>query len=342
MKDDKKKLQIRVDKFGYTEEDIKGIKLIKAKKKKLKESYSSFAEFLFEKEEKFVASTMRWITIKDERDRNQHILIKKKDGTILAGMGGEHNGKKLDQAFKDIADDKKEIEKQEEPRDDRRRTSQLLTKAMDNTKILDNKELKKYVSSFKKDAIKALVFHKEMDISSSKKINLEQHNSLAAYSGSSYSIMNRLLREPEFYDEKLHPDRLSQSSRKIYEKYIEDCYTALKNNRTTEAVVTYRGVKSELMEKLAEAEPGDIITDDGFASTSTSKKIAEKFAGKYSGGYVMTVLIPKGSQAASIKSLSHYPKESEVLINKKARFEIKNIDHEAKEMIVELLPHEDD
>ncbi len=34
MKDDKKKLQIRVDKFGYTEEDIKGIKLIKAKKKK--------------------------------------------------------------------------------------------------------------------------------------------------------------------------------------------------------------------------------------------------------------------------------------------------------------------
>ena len=339
MKDDKKKMQIRVDKFGYTEEDIKGIKLIKSKKKKVKESYSSFAEFLFEKEEKFVASTMRWITIKDERDRNQHILIKKKDGTILAGMGGEHNGEKLKDVFDELGDKRDEIEQREQSKS---RTSQLLTKAMDNTKILDNKELKKYVSSFKKDAIKALVFHKEMDISSSKKINLEQHNSLAAYSGSSYSIMNRLLREPEFYDEKLHPNRLSQSSRKIYEKYIEDCYTALKNNRTTEAVVTYRGVKSELMEKLAEAEPGDIITDDGFASTSTSKKIAEKFAGKYSGGYVMTVLIPKGSQAASIKSLSHYPKESEVLINKKARFEIKNIDHESKEMIVELLPHEDD
>ena len=103
----------RKDKFVYTKDDVKGIKIIKPNKK-VKESYKSFAEFLFEREEKFVASTMRWITIKDERDRNQHILIKKKDGTILAGMGGEHNGKKLDQAFKDIADDKKEIEKQEE------------------------------------------------------------------------------------------------------------------------------------------------------------------------------------------------------------------------------------
>ena len=339
MKEENKS-QIRVNKFGYTEEDIKGLKLIKSKKKKLKENYSSFAEFIFEREEKFVASTMRWITIKDERDRNQHILIKKKDGTILAGMGGEHNGKKLDQAFKDIAVDKKEIEKNEEPRDNRR-TSQLLTKAIDNTKILDNKELKKYVSSFKKEAIKALVFHKEMDISS-KKIDLNQRISLIAYSGSSYNIMNRLLREPEFYDETLHPNRLGSESRKQYENYIKNCHTALKNNRTTEAIVTYRGVKSELMEKLAEAEPGDIITDDGFASTSTSKKIAENFASKYSGGYVMTVLIPKGSQAASIKSLSNYPKENEVLINKKARFEIKNIDRETKEMIVELLPHEDD
>ena len=105
---------------------------------------------------------------------------------------------------------------------------------------------------------------------------------------------------------------------------------------------TYEDLDTDELIKIAEAEPGYIITDDGFASTSTSKKIAEKFAGKYSGGYVMTVLIPKGSQAASIKSLSHYPKESEVLINKKARFEIKNIDHESKEMIVELLPHEDD
>lgn len=341
MKDNKKKsAQIRADKFGYTEDDIKGVKLIKSKKK-VKESYSSFAEFLFEREEKFVASTMRWITIKDERDRNQHILIKKKDGTIIAGMGGEHNGKKLDQAFKDIAVDKKEIEKKEEPREERRRTSQLLTKALSNTKILNDKEVKKYVTAFKKDAIKGSEYHSVMDITH-QDINKDQRISLNVYSGSSYSIMNRLLRDPDFYDEKLHPNRLSEEQRKQYEKYIEDCYTALKKNKSTEAVVTYRGVKSELMEQLKEASPGDIITDDGFVSSSTSKKVAENFASKYSGGYIMNILIPKGSQAASIKGISNFPKENEVLINKKARFEIKGIDHEKKEMIVELLPHEEE
>ena len=34
--------------------------------------------------------------------------------------------------------------------------------------------------------------------------------------------------------------------------------------------------------------------------------------------------------------------ENEILINKKARFEVKSIDKDAQEMIVELLPHKDD
>ena len=107
MKKTKKKNDHK-DKFTYKPGDLK---IIKAKK--IKESYSSFAEFLSEKEEKFVASTMRWITIKDEQDRNQHILIKKKDGTILGGMGGTHNGEKLKDVFKDIEAERKEIEKKE-------------------------------------------------------------------------------------------------------------------------------------------------------------------------------------------------------------------------------------
>ena len=340
MKDNKKKsAQIRTDKFGYTEDDIKGIKIIKSKKK-VKESYSTFAEYIFEREEKFVASTMRWITIKDERDRNQHILIKKKDGTILAGMGGEHNGKKLDQAFKDIAVDKKEIEKKEEPREERRRTSQLITKALSSTKILKKTELKKYVSSFKKNAVAGKQFHEKMSIEWMN-ISFDEKNSLNAYTGSSYSTMNKLLRDPDYY-EKEHPDYLSEQSIKHYKTYIQHCHDALKRNKSTESVITYRGVKSELMQKLEGLESGDVITDEGFVSTSTSKKQAEKFASKFDGGYIMTILIPKGSQAASVKSLSNFDSEDEVLINKKARFEVKSIDPEEKEMIVELLPHEDD
>ena len=329
MKDDKK----QNNKFNYTKDDIKGIKIIK-KKENVKESYLSFAEFLFEKEEKFVASTMRWITIKDERDRNQHILIKKKDGTILGGMGGKHNGEKLGDVFKDIEADREEI-KQEE----KHRTSQLLTKSQ-NSNILGKTELKKYVTNFRKDMASSAEFHEEMSIKDMD-ISIDERIALSTYTGSAYSIMNRMLRNPDYYD-KEYPDSLSEIAKKTYKYQIEHCSNALKRNKSTKSIVTYRGIKKELMEKLSGLDAGDIITDDGFVSTSTSKKVADDFAIKYQGGYIMTILIPKGSQAASVKSLSNYPKENEVLINKKAHFEVKGIDHDKQEIIVELLPHKDD
>mgnify|MGYP003308713782 CR=1 FL=1 len=100
MKKTKKKNDHK-DKFTYKPGDLK---IIKAKK--IKESYSSFAEFLSEKEEMFVASTMRWITIHDASNRRQHVLISKKDGTILAGMGGKHNGEQIKSVFKDFDEEK--------------------------------------------------------------------------------------------------------------------------------------------------------------------------------------------------------------------------------------------
>ena len=80
-------------------------------------------------------------------------------------------------------------------------------------------------------------------------------------------------------------------------------------------------------------------TDDAFVSTTTKQSVANIFSHD---GYIMTILIPKGSNAASVKKLSKNGPENEVLIDKKARFEVKSLNHESKEMIVELLPHEDD
>ena len=325
----------RKDKFVYTKDDIKGIKIIKPNKK-VKESYKSFAEFLFEKEEKFVASTMRWITIKDERDRNQHILIKKKDGTVIAGMGGEHNGEKLKDVFDELGDKRDEIEQREQSKS---RTSQLLTKAMANTKVLDKKELKKYVTDFRKKATLGPSYHISHSIRN--KVNYDEYSSINAYTGSGFKTINKLLRNPDYY-EKEHPEELSDSAREYYEGYIKNIHSALKNNPTKVNTVVYRGIKKTLMEKLEGIEAGDIITDDGFVSTSTSKTQADKFSQKFDGGYTMTILVPKGSQAATVKDMSHFDTENEILINKKARFEVKSIDKDAQEMIVELLPHEDD
>lgn len=47
----------------------------------------------------FDEKTMRWITIKDKNHQQQKILIAKKDGTIIAGLGGKYNGKNLDSIY---------------------------------------------------------------------------------------------------------------------------------------------------------------------------------------------------------------------------------------------------
>ena len=136
----------RSDKFTYSAGDIK---FTETKKKNVKEHYESFTEFLFERENKFVAYTMRWITIKDERDRNQHILIKKKDGTIVAGMGGEHKGEKLDTLFKDLKQEREKIAQRTERNikdfDDEIKAFRKKIKPMSNTAIHEQCSLDKKV-----------------------------------------------------------------------------------------------------------------------------------------------------------------------------------------------------
>jgi hypothetical protein len=76
-------------------------------KDKLQQKISaSLVNFLFEDNKiPFDSDTMRWITIKDKNMQNQHILVKKKDGTIV---GGEHDGEKLEDVFDNVEDEKSE------------------------------------------------------------------------------------------------------------------------------------------------------------------------------------------------------------------------------------------
>lgn len=78
----------------------------------------TFLEYLEEaqKEVKFDSGTMRWITIRDENNQPQKLLIKKKGGEVLGGMGGEHTGEKLSQVFDKVENDKESIAKGEKPK----------------------------------------------------------------------------------------------------------------------------------------------------------------------------------------------------------------------------------
>ena len=87
----------------------------------------TFLEYLEEaqKEVKFDSGSMRWITIRDENNQPQKLLIKKKGGEVLGGMGGEHTGEKLSQVFDKVEKDKESINKGEKPKSKQEKGAEL-------------------------------------------------------------------------------------------------------------------------------------------------------------------------------------------------------------------------
>jgi hypothetical protein len=316
------------NKFGYSDGDIKVIK-IKKPQKPIKESYSSFAEFLFEKnEEKFVASTMRWITIKDENDRNQHILIKKKDGTILAGMGGEHNGEKLKDAFKNIEAEKKENDAERKEND--RKASELVSKWKDADKYadMDWEEYKEKVLApindkiykFEKSAIKEDDIHSMMSIKDELVKDSEEDKAIQKYTTWGFYLMNDRLRYPEKYKKD------NSAEAKETEESIETLSKYIRSHKTPEDIIVYRGIKKGLAEKLKYEymlQTNDILADDGFVSTSSDRSVANSFTSYDENGIILKILVPKGSHAISVRDVSPYgAQENEVILDKGAKFKV--------------------
>lgn len=331
--DNKKKKTDRSDKFTYSVGDIKF--KVKKKNKEVKESYSSFTEFLFEKEAKFIPSTMRWITIKDERNQNQHILIKKKDGTILGGMGGKHNGEKLDDVFDDL--------------EDKRDTLEDKSKNKEQTTTTD---YSKEIEEFREEAINEWGIHDVVGLRE-KNVTSEEYDSINEYTSSSYSRINNFFRDynkwyeemkdnawadrddydsDEEYEEALSEEISEMEAEMMY--YGDNISNALKKHKSEYPMITYRGLAPDLISKIKDIlEPGNEFTDDGFASSSTNIQTAVSFS---KGGYVMEIHIPEGSRAASVKHLSNHAGENEVLIDKGSDFFIKEVNHKDRTIVVEL------
>ena len=296
------------DKFTYKKGDLKIVK----PKKKVKEGLMSFTKFVSKKKEvKYDERTMRWITIHDETGRPHHIMISKEDGTILAGMGGEHNGKKVKDVFKDY----------------------------DETK---------HKGFDKKDALTGEAIHYECSLEDHAKLSWEEKKHIIDYSGQMYADVNECLRNYEMYmlsaeEEDGEEDPLvGYSGMTVSElvEYADVISGALKKHKTPKPIITYRGISDEYVDMIEDdLEIGNKLYDLGFASTSSDVKVAERFCDD---GYLMEVHIPKNSRAASIDSLSNFSgDEKEVLIDKGACFTIKDVDKKVKKIIVEL-SHEED
>jgi hypothetical protein len=276
------------DKFAYKKGDLKYID------KSIKEhSILSFSQFLIEKNVKFDDATMRWITIHDENNKQQHILIKKKDGTIIAGMGGEHNGEKIDSIFNDA-------------------------------------EEKKSVEDFRKNAYFGIKAHEFCKLDT---LNEDEESLFKAYSADMYADMNDCLRECKSQPNDDDFQGTGISVREFVE-WSDIMSKAIRRNKTTEPIILYRGIDKTYFEGVEnEFKVGGKLYDYGFASSSTKKSVGEEYS---SNGYVLEIHAPKGSRASSIKDISFFDYEEEVLIDKNACFTIKEIDTNKKVLVVEL------
>ena len=275
------------DKFSYKKGDLKYIANDVSE-----HSFLSFSQFIIEKDIKFDDATMRWITIHDENNKQQHILIKKKDGTILGGMGGKHNGEKLNSVFQD---------------------------AKQHT-----------IEDFRKSALTGIKAHEVCEL---KDLSNDEKSLFKAYSAEMYADMNDYLREC-----KSQPnDDDFQGTGIITREFVEwsDVMSkAIGRNKTTEPIILYRGVDKSYIDDIEnEFKVGGKLYDYGFASSSTKKSVGEEYSGN---GYVLEIHAPKGSRASSIKNISFFDYEEEILIDKNACFTIKEIDKDNKILIVEL------
>lgn len=109
------------------------------------------------------------------------------------------------------------------------------------------------------------------------------------------------------------------------------------NFLTSSSITTYRGVSDIEIENLLglnqkhiyDIEPGKIITDPKFVSTTLNKEQALQFGRDRYGGSIITILIPKNSEALHTESVSG--SEDELLINRNQSYKFlgvnKNIDN---------------
>lgn len=94
---------------------------------------------------------------------------------------------------------------------------------------------------------------------------------------------------------------------KRLKEYADTISNALKKNKLKQDIIAYRGVN---IDPTAGAEIGDIVAPGQFFSTSVID------ARSFGAGYKIVVYVKKGSNAAYVEALSHFPKQRELLIDK--------------------------
>ena len=126
------------------------------------------------------------------------------------------------------------------------------------------------------------------------------------YTGNAYASLNGQLRQNQ---------KLSAKNKKLMDD-INKAF-ALPEVKAKDNLTVYRGITSTQLQHLP---IGGTFTNKGFVSTSSDAYEASKFAG--ANGALMEIRVKKGQPALSVKDVSTFPDEKEVLFPAATQFTV--------------------
>jgi hypothetical protein len=178
--------------------------------------------------------------------------------------------------------------------------------------LLENNEKwigtdKHNVSTTSEDIKEFPHIHKPVELSTDEKMALK------SYAGSKHEPINRLLRGmPQLHEhDKIYAENYAPVD-------IKDLKSALSRHTTEHHAHVWRGIsnKGATSLDLHNMEPGTILHDKGFVSTSLAPVVARDF----SGNHVFHIKLPKGSKALYRNHYNFASGEHEVILPPDSKF----------------------
>lgn len=258
----------------------------------------NFIEYLVEK----YKDDERWVTIfpAGKKKKGIKVLIKKKDGEVLAGMGGNFNGVRISDIHKLTPKPKKPTKKKSPTTKTMKALEQEVSKM---TEAEMKAAVEKALDGIQPEDTDPDYIHRELRLSPLKPTK-KATEAIKWYTRKGYKDINSLLRGKPVENEE---DARSA---------IEQIDKLMKKSVVKEPFYCYRGLNNpskELLERFSAAKPGDILDDPGYVSTSTYEEMA------FDGKVTMRILVPKGAHALSTVGASLYD-EKEALLDRDGQY----------------------
>jgi len=154
----------------------------------------------------------------------------------------------------------------------------------------------------------------------------EEQAAVAGYSQGRYRLINACLRGEE-------PDLAT-----VWPE-ISHIDSAVSKAVIDREMTFYRGLDGEAVAAIFRAglRIGQVISDEGFASTSSEAKVARRFSALMAGGLLMEIRAGAGSIALDLSPYSAYPDEGEFLLARGVAMRVVGFVEASRMIQVELI-----